>query len=63
LTVTDISALLGDIQQLVSESDNEGFDGIDPIGLSEQLTEADASALLAEIERLTHEEVGLMLKF
>ncbi|WP_442497877.1 amino acid adenylation domain-containing protein [Methylobacter sp. sgz302048] len=63
LTVTDISALLGDIQQLVSESDNEEFDGIDPIGQSEHLTEADASALLAEIERLTHEEVGLMLKF
>jgi amino acid adenylation domain-containing protein len=63
LTVTDISALLGDIQQLVSESDNEGFDGVDPIGQSEQLTEADAPALLAEIERLTHEEVSLMLKF
>lgn len=63
LTVTDISALLGDMQQLVSESDNEGFDGVDPIRQSEQLTEADASALLAEIERLTHEQVGFMLKF
>ncbi|WAK02505.1 non-ribosomal peptide synthetase [Methylobacter sp. YRD-M1] len=62
LTVTDISALLGDMQQLVSESDNEGFDCVDYTGQSEQLTEADASALLAEIERLTHEEVGLMLK-
>lgn len=62
LTVTDISALLGDIQQLVSESDNEVFGSIDPIGQSEQLTEADASALLAEIELLTHEEVSLMLK-
>ena len=62
LTVTDISALLGDMQQLVSESDNEGFDGVDYTGQSEQLTEADASALLAEIERLTHEEVSLMLK-